>query len=192
MNACLRIVLSASLASLVACVSVPAPSYQPSIDSTERLMRHRASVRVGEFDAAPGVSDARLSVRGSAMTAGGDGRYSSYLRDALATELRSAGRFDPSGATVVSGTLLRNELNGGGSRTGNARLGARFVVRRGDTVVYDRNLEAEHRWDSSFIGAIAIPTAMDNYATGVQKLLQVLFLDPDFERALVADGGTTR
>ena len=45
-------------------------------------------------------------------------------------------------------------------------------------------LEIEHQWDSSFMGAVAISAAIDNYSAAVQKLLHVLLSDPDFAKAI--------
>ena len=53
-------------------------------------------------------------------------------------------------------------------------------------MVYDKSFEAQHEWESSFIGALAIPAAMDNYAGAVQKLVGMLFADADFSSSTAA------
>ncbi|NLA68351.1 MAG: hypothetical protein GX856_08945 [Gammaproteobacteria bacterium] len=143
----LRLAMAALVAaSLGACVSMPAPMYQPSVGSSQALLASAGtSIEVGGFSAAHGVENTALGVRGSRLEPGSDGTYAGYLRDALATELKAAGR--------------------------------------DGEVVYDRTLRVDHEWDSSFLGAIAIPTAFDNYAAAVQKLLQALFTDPGFVAA---------
>ena len=50
-------------------------------------------------------------------------------------------------------------------------------------VVYDKTHNVVHEWESSFIGALAIPAAMQGYAAAVQKLTGQLFADPAFVQA---------
>lgn len=177
-------------ASLGACVSMPAPTYQPSVDTSQALLASAGTViQVGDFTAAPGVENTSLGVRGSRLEPGSDGTYAGYLRDALATELRAAGRHAQASAIRIDGELTRNTLDGGGAKTGHASVGARFRVERDGAVVYDRALRVEHEWESSFMGPIAIPAAFDNYATTVQKLLHALFTDAEFVAATAPAAG---
>jgi hypothetical protein len=57
------------------------------------------------------------------------------------------------------------------------------MVDRSGQVVFDKMLSATQQWDSSFIGAIAVPMAVQNYAGAVQKLVGVLLADSDFQHA---------
>lgn len=165
------------------CVSMPAPAYQPSISNTEVLLHGKSSLAVEAMDAANGVNNKSLSVRGSSLKGGSDGTFSTYLQEALVAELKTAGRYGPGSNTRIDGTLVKNQLDGGAIKTGTAVVGAHFVVTQSGSAVYDKTLEAQHTWDSSFIGAIAIPAAMENYAAAVQKLIGKLFGDPDFVKA---------
>ena len=165
------------------CVSMPAPAYQPSISNTEALLHGKDLLAVESFAAANDVNNKSLSVRGSSLKGGSDGTFSTYLQEALIAELKTAGRYSAGSDTKISGTLVKNKLDGGAIKTGTAVVGAHFVVTRGGSPVYDKTLEAEHTWDSSFIGAIAIPAAMENYAAAVQKLIGKLFGDPEFVKA---------
>ncbi|MFK3651105.1 hypothetical protein ACI2IY_22115 [Lysobacter enzymogenes] len=181
-----RAALIAALALQTACVSMQATTYNVGMDSSAALARHAhgAPVNVGAFSAEAKLDRKALNVRGSTLNGGADGRFSTYLRDALQAELRSAGRLDPAAATEISGELLDQHLNGGsGSVNATALIKARFVVSREGKTLYDRTLSQEHRWESSLLGPIAIPAAFDNYVTTVQKLLQQLFADPQFEQA---------
>ncbi|QNP40488.1 hypothetical protein [Lysobacter solisilvae (ex Woo and Kim 2020)] len=173
--------------SLAACVSMPPPSYQPGISNTELLLQKRSDkLAVDGFDAAPGINNRSLGIRGSQLTGGSDGTFGTYLQEALVTELKAAGKYEGNSPLRISGTLLRNDLDGGAVKRGTARVAARFVVKKGEAVVYDKSFEAQHEWESSFIGALAIPAAMDNYAGAVQKLVGMLFADADFSRSTTA------
>lgn len=173
----------ALLATLAGCVSTPALTYQPSIDNSERLLSDRSKLDVGRFEAAAGVENRRLGMRGSSLNGGSDGTFSTYLKDALVIELTEAGRFQPMAATVVSGRLVENRMSAAGSSQGKATMAADFVVMRGGEQVYARTIRVENTWEASFIGAIAIPAAIQGYSATVQKLLGELFSDPEFRRA---------
>ncbi|NUS37931.1 MAG: hypothetical protein HOQ02_02770 [Lysobacter sp.] len=180
----LRMLLSAlALAGLAGCVHMTAPGYQPGVSNTEALLRSPGQkIAVEDFVAAPDVNDTGLSVRGSPLTAPRDGKFSTYLHDAAVRELATAGRYDAASPVRLSAILMRNDLDSGAAK-GHAVLSARFVVARDGARVYDRPVQVQHDWDSSFVGAIAIPAAVDNYVAAVQKLLGRLFDDPAFVRA---------
>lgn len=186
------LVVAAGALLLAACITAPPPRYQPGIDNTQALLQGgHGPIAVGRFDAAPGVEDNKLNVRGSTLTGGSDGTFATYLKEALVTELKTAGRNDDKAAAVVSGTLTDNKLDAA-VKTGTADVAARFVVTRHGTAVYDKTLAAHQEWDSSFMGAVAIPAAMRNYAAAVQKLLGKLFGDPDFEKAVAEQPPASR
>lgn len=177
-------VLSAAALALAACVHAPAPAYQPGIANLQALRAGGAPIGVDGFAAEAGVNDSRLGMRGNSMTGAGiDGAFSTYLQTALETELRNAGRLDAAAGLRLSGTLTENRLDANGSSIGRASVGARFVLTRDGRVVYDKVHSADHAWESSFLGAIAIPAAMQGYAATVQKLSGQLFADPDFVEA---------
>src|SRR5690606_32196903 len=115
-----RIVLAALVAAtLAACVSMPAPTYQPSVDTSQALLVSAGStIQVGRFTAAGNVENTSLGVRGSRLEPGSDGTYAGYLRDALVTELKAAGRHDDASGIRIDGELTDNTLNGSGARTG--------------------------------------------------------------------------
>lgn len=186
-----KVRLAAGLALLLGlggCATVPAPVYQPSVRNTEALLRQKDTpLGAGTFSASPGVANTKLSVRGNPLQAGGaTGTFSGYLRNALVTELKTAGRYDDHAPLQVDGVLTGNKLEAGIGK-GHATVSAHFTVSRTGEKLYDRTLTANQEWDSSFIGAIAVPAAFQNYAGAVQKLIGELVSDPDFVRAT---GGT--
>lgn len=174
----------ATVLALAACVHAPAPAYQPGVANLHALRAGTTRIGVDDFAADAGVNDTRLGMRADAMTGGGsDGAFSTYLQHALETELRNAGRLDTAADLRLSGTLTANRLDANGSSLGRASVGARFVLTREGRVVYDKVHRADHTWESSFLGALAIPAAMQGYAATVQKLTGRLFADPDFVEA---------
>lgn len=174
----------AALFALAACVTAPAPAYQPGVANLHALRAVATPIGVDDFAAAPGVNDRRFGLRADGMTGGGaDGTFSTYLQQALETELRAAGRLDAAAGLRLSGTLTENRLDADNLSVGRASVGARFVLTRDGRVVYDQVHTVDHEWDSSFLGALAIPAAMQGYAAAVQKLTGRLFADPAFIEA---------
>ena len=152
----LRVVaLAAVVLGVSACVSPPAPKYQPSIENTEALARQPGKLAIGTFTAAAGVENHALAVRASQLQGGSDGTFSTYLRDALIAELETAARYDEHSQIVLSGQLTRNELSSG-VETGTATVSAAFVLTCDTKVCFKKELVAHHQWQSSIIGAIAI------------------------------------
>ena len=167
----------------VGCAHMQLPAYPPGNDSSTRLLQGSGKIAVEPFSAAPGIRDQGLSVRGSPVDGAADGRFSTYVHDALVSELDTAHRFDPASPVRISGELTRNTLDGSGVSKGTARVGVRFTVTRNGQPVYTRDIDVSHEWESSFIGMIAIPAAVQNYVTTVQKLLGKLISDEEFTRA---------
>lgn len=174
----------AAASALAACVTAPAPAYQPSIANLQVLRTGTSTMGVDDFAADAGVNDRKLGVRADAMVgAGTDGAFSTYLQEALEKELRNAGRFDAASGQRLSGTLTVNRLEAADISVGRASIAARFVLTRDGRVVYDKVQVADHQWESSFMGAVANPAAMQGYVATVQKLIGQLFADPAFVEA---------
>lgn len=110
--------------------------------------------------------------------------YAAYLADALRQELTLAGKLDAKSTIEVSGQLLRNDIAAGGFMTNSAEIEARFIVKNSSVPRFDKVKRAEMSWESSFIGAVAIPKAQQQYPLIVQKLLASLWSDADFQASL--------
>lgn len=179
-----RLLALMAVALLAAC-STSAPRYQPSIDNVEVLKRTSGQVGVGTFVVKAGMSNATsIGLRASSMISPVAPDYAAYLADALRQELQLAGKLDPNSGIEISGALVRNEVNAGGLSTNDATIAAQFVVKKAGTVRYDKVKEASATWESSFVGAVAIPRAQQQYPVVVQKLLATLVADTDFQAAL--------
>jgi len=168
-----------------ACASV-APKYTPLPENVNRLRDAGLEpVKVGAFTAKPGTEESvnQLSIRGGTYQSPYDGSFVAYLREALRQELEDARLVDAAATCEVGGVLVRNELSTGVDK-GTAAIEARFTVTRGGQVRFDKTKSASYEWESSFVGAIAIPRSQQNYPTVVQRLLSQLYTDADFLAAL--------
>jgi hypothetical protein len=179
--------LAALLVALSGCASVEMSSPTPLTD-------HLVTVRglklvpaaVGNFALAPGLpaeKDRSISLRGSSLKAPGGGSFAEHLKAKLTAQLKAAGWLDQTSNSTISGELLQSEADAA-MGTGTASLGARFIVVRDGLSVYRSELRVQDSWESSFMGAIAIPLAMQHYEALYGKLVTKLIDDPAFRRAM--------
>lgn len=177
----------AALASLAvsACAMGPLPAPQASIENLQTLRAAGiAPVAAGDFALAqgnPASMDKTLTIRAGIVSAP-EGSFALYLRQTLTAELKAAGKFDAGSAIVISGELTRSDVDAGIAK-GHAVLGARFKVTRDGSVVYDKPLQVEDVWEGDFLGAVAIPNAMNHYNALYPKLVGALLSDSDFKTA---------
>lgn len=183
----LGLVLAAAVALQLTGCATPMGAPQASIDNTAKLRAAAvAPAALGSFVLAPGKPagmDQGVSLRGSQVQSPINDSFSQYLKETLRVELDAAGLLDPASQAVISGTLTESEADAA-IGTGTAKLGARFVVTRGQAVAYDRTLSTDASWESSFVGAVAIPLAAGQYQGLYRKLAGQLFDDPEFRKAL--------
>jgi hypothetical protein len=178
--------IAAAGVGLGACSALQAPNYQSSIDNVQALQglgnvtMSVGTVKLNEANAGA-LND--LTIRGRPYTSP-NGDFAGYLKEALRTDLTTAGKYDQKSTRAIGAVLTRNRLDGSGFSVGEAEVAARFSVTDGAKVMYDKEQAVKHEWESSFVGGIAIPRAAQNYATAVQKLINRLFSDPDFKGAV--------
>jgi hypothetical protein len=175
-----------ALALLLTACAGPAPNYAPSIDNVEALKKSGATpVKTGALAVDPGLkSGAAIGLRANTMVSGIGKHFGDYIEAALRQELELARLYDPQSGVEISGTLMRNDINAGGMSTNDGVIAVRFLVRQGMQTRFDKVKEVRHQWASSFAGAVAIPTAANNYPVMVQMLFAQLIADPEFTAAL--------
>ena len=160
------------------------PTHSPSAGAVKTIRGADISaLSVGEFKLAeskPEAIDKSITSRSQTLVPQ-EGSISGYLRSALVTELQTAGKYDEASKIQVSGELTESELNTN-MGTADGTLGARFKV-TGGKAEYDKVLSVKRTWESSFVGAIAIPKALQEYMGLYERLLKKLFTDPEFVTA---------
>jgi len=171
---------------MVGC-STPMQPPSSTFENTAKL--HNAPLApaaVSEFaleQGRPAEKDRSVSLRAHSLVSPVGKSFSQYLKETLRRELQAANLLDADSATRISGFLVDSDVDAA-MGTGTGSLTARFVVTKAGKVAYDRQLSTSLTWESSFMGAIAIPTAAQNYAFLYKKLVGKLFDDPDFRQAL--------
>lgn len=176
--------------STVACMSVKMVEPSASIGNLEKLRAANITpAKAGNFTLAPGKPpsmDRGVSgLRGSSLEST-YGSFAQQLKNELIVELKSAGLYDDASDVVIEGQLTDSKVDAA-IGTGSGRLAARFMIVHRDKKIYDKELAVESTWDSSFMGAIAIPEAMNQYTALYKKLIGKLFDDLDFRAALSKD-----
>jgi hypothetical protein len=159
--------------------STVAPQYQPDFNLVNELKDlDLPGMKSGEFTAA-NDSVNHISIRGGTMSSPFDNSYAEYLKKALEEELKQSSIWDLSSEIEITATLLKNELDASGLSIGECDLSANFMVNKEGSEIYNKVHSIHHEWESSFIGAIALPKAQQNYLVAIQKLLREFFLDQD-------------
>jgi hypothetical protein len=173
---------------LTGCASIKMSPPKATLATTASLRSASlAPANVGAFrlDASrPAAEDQSISLRGANNVASPiGGSFAQYLGESVRVELEAAGLYDAASQNVITGTLTRTEADAA-IGTGKASLGAHFVVTRSGQVKYDDQLTVEDSWESSFMGATAIPMAAAHYEGLYRQLAAKLLDDPKFRSAL--------
>ncbi len=165
--------------------AVKAPPYDPSINNVTVLKRSGGNpVSLGAFTVAAAAKGASsISLRGSPLQSPVGDNYAAYLADAIKKELDLAKLLNTGSKLEVSGSLIGTDVDTA-MGTASGYIEARFVVKKDGQVTYDKTQRGSASWESSFIGAIAIPAAQQNYPRVVQDLLAKLYSDVEFQSAL--------
>jgi len=171
------------------CISQNMAAPQPSMPVLEILRSSDLPVmQVGKFALAPGKSaslDKSVGIRSVSLSSPYEGSFAKYLQQTLETDLRAAGKLDANADTVLEGLLTQSDVDAG-IGTGTAVLGAKFSLLKGGKSVFEKDLAVHAQWDSSFIGAVAIPDAVNQYSSLYEKLVLELVSDKDFKAAAKA------
>lgn len=169
------------------CASVKLDATGATPATVEKLRAaNLAPAQVGSFKLAagkdPALDTSLGGLRGSTL-APGKGSWAQLLKDTLIAELAASGLIDSASRLVIEGELTDSRVDAA-IGTGTGRLAARFRVSNGDRVVFDKEIAVDVSWQSSFVGAVAIPMAMNQYGALYKSLVAKLIDDADFRRAL--------
>lgn len=172
-------IIIAFMSVLVTACSMQAPPYQASIENVQMMKVAKLNeVNVGAINSSKKLN--KISLRGSSMFSPIGASYGEYLSLALTEELKLAKIWSGVSATVITGEFIANDIDVSGFSKGTGEASVKFIVKKGEQVLFDKVVSANHEFDSSFVGAIAIPNGQKNYVNLVQKLIKNLFEDPEF------------
>lgn len=168
-----------ALSLLLSACSMQAPPYEVSIENVQNIKKAKVKqVKIGTITSTKQLDI--ISLRGSSMYSPVNKSYGSYLQKALEDELKLAKLLSAVSSTVITGKMLTNDIDISSFSEGTGEASAKFVVTRDNKVIFDKIISAKHTFESSFMGAIAIPNAQASYVHLVQKLIENLFEDNTF------------
>lgn len=182
MNKVIRVISILPVIFITAC-SIKAPPYQASLENVQIMKRAKVEqINVGGITSSKELDS--ISLRGSKMYSPIEKSYGAYLTQALKDELKLAKLLSETSSTVITGNFITNDIDVSGFSDGTGEASAKFIVTKNEAIIFDKVIVAEHQFDSSFIGAIAIPNGQENYVNLVQLLIKNLFEDKEFINAI--------
>jgi len=167
---------------LQAC-GVTMPRYEPSYDNVQTLRGQAglAKLDIPKVEAESGQDS--LLVRANPIRSP-EGSVSQHVQQALEAELRLAGLLDPTAARHLEVRIRQATLDSAVVGNGSGVLSADFDLNDNGQSIYRSSKTVSSNWDSSFVGAVAIPRAANAFNPLVSKLLAELYQDPAFVAAL--------
>lgn len=168
--------------------STIAPQYTGSRENVEALQSVAAAkFSVGRFyDDQNSANHEKLNLRGlNTMSSAYGETYAGYVEQALRQDLMIANRFSSESTLMITGVLKKNNLDiSDPFSNGKSICEVEFSVLQDKNAIYKKTLTQNHEWESSFVGAIAIPKAKEEYTVTVQKIINKLFKDQEFIDAM--------
>jgi len=166
---------------LSAC-SIPAPKYTPSYQNVQLIKGEGSGVNVEPFTGEPKLGV--ISLRASSLSSPYGKDFIHYIEVALESELEKAGLLQEGSSRKITAVIKKNNLDSSSFSVGEGVIRATFSVIDSGEVIYMKTVGAKIQWESSFIGAIAIPNAAESYPKLVTTLLRNLYSDKEFVSAL--------
>jgi hypothetical protein len=174
-----------AVAMLAGCAALVAPPYSADYSALDKLkgasIEKTAVAPVQPRDASAAVN--KISLRGASLQAA-QGTFAQYLEDALIQDLKEVSAYDPKAGTLISATILKNDVDVSGFSKGTGTMTVRFTVTRAGATRLDKTYAAATEFESSFAGNVAIPKGQGEYGHLVQTLLGKVYADPEFVNAL--------
>ncbi len=169
---------------LSAC-SIPAPKYSPSYENVQLIKDGNSKIDVEPFAGATTGLGA-ISLRGNSLSSPYGKDLIHYIEVALKSELEKANLLKEGSPKKIFSVIELNDLDSTSFSIGKGIIRATFSIIDSGKTIYKNSAEAKIQWDSSFIGAIAIPNAAQSYPKLVTSLLRNLYSDKKFISALKA------
>lgn len=179
-------IVAAALAVASGCAQM-APHYNPSVENIQKLRDSgagKARVATLEPKLVDGQKNESIQLRAASMESPYGGRFSTYLEEALKSELVAARLLDDKSGIEIGGVVTKNDVSVGNLSEGYGEIEARVIVKHGGQVRYDKVKYTRTTFESGFLGAVAIPNGVAAYPNLVQKFFAGLYADPDFIAAL--------
>jgi len=167
------------------CATITAPTYTPHYESIDRLKKNNIEkMSLGEVQPRdPSASVNKIKLR-AAVLVSSNGTFANYLESAIRSDLMEMGLYDPTSTTQVDASLIKNDINISGFNTGYGEMEVMLRVSKKDGPKFEKVYSVNTQFESSFVGAVAIPKGQNEYPNLVRALLQKVYVDPAFIEAV--------
>lgn len=167
---------------LSAC-SAPIEDLPPSIE-TIRVLREQAvpPLALGSFVSGNKAIGRTIAVRLGVLHAPKGRNFAEFLGSTFETELKAAGKLDPASRLRIDGILTESRI-AEDFKKGGGMLGARITLLRDGKAAFAKDYRVEAKWNSDWIGAIAIEQAFLDYNGLYAQLVRQVLADPEFVAA---------
>lgn len=179
----MRNLIVAAIALLLTACSIPAPKYSPSYENVQKINGVQSRVDIGSIEGAS-ADLGSISLRGNSLTSPHGKDMIDYIEFALKSELEKANILEEGSSKKISAVVGANDLDSSSFSVGKGVISATFTVTDNGKSLYSDSFTSTLEWESSFIGAIAIPNAAASYPKLVTNLLGQLYSDKAFIKAL--------
>ncbi|HCU83910.1 MULTISPECIES: hypothetical protein [unclassified Methylophilus] len=177
--------LAMLMALLPGCASLQAPNYSPDYETLDHLKKlNLEKLSVGNFQPNdPNATVNKISLRGSSMKAP-EGVFSTYLENAIRSDLKEIGILESSSNTKLNATVLKNDIDISGISKGSGILSVNLTIVKNGAVTLDKVYSTTTQFESSFAGAVAIGIGQREYPNLVRTFLKNVYNDSEFINAI--------
>jgi hypothetical protein len=163
--------------------SSPIEALPPSLE-TIRVLREQAvpPMSLGAFVSGDKSIGRTISVRLGVLNAPKGRTFAEFLGSTFETELVAAGKLDAASRLRIEGVLTESRI-AEDFKKGGGLLGARITLLRDGAPVFSKDYRAETKWNSDWIGALAIEQAFVDYNGLYAQLVRQVLSDPEFVAA---------
>lgn len=170
---------------LSGCASLLAPNYSPDYEAIDKLKKlNLQKVALGEFQPRdPNAAVNKISLRGASLRAQ-EGAFSIYLENAIRSDLKEIGIFDPASITKLDATVIKNDIDISGISKGSGNMEVKITILKNGKQEFDKTYSTTTNFESSFAGAVAVGIGQKEYPGLVRAFLKNVYSDPEFIRAV--------
>lgn len=166
---------------LSGCTLAP-PPYTPNYDTLDRLKKLNLNkISIGEVQPRdPNASVNSITLRGSTLSPS-SGTFATYIEDAIRSDLTDVGLYDNSSSKRINANILQNDID---TSSGLGKIEISLNVSDKNTNLFSKRFYSQVEFETSFVGAIAIPNGQNAYPKLVRSVLDKIYLDADFISAM--------
>jgi len=171
--------------SLVGCASFTTAIYSPDYEAVDSLKGGKLK-KISVANVQPSSPDSpvnSITLRGGSLVVK-DGTFSSYIQNALISDLKEAGVFDENSAVRINLTVVKNEIDVSSMNNGSGNIEIHMNISQNNRVYFEKTYTVATTFESAYAAAVAIPRGQNEYPNLIRHLFRKIYSDPDFIKAV--------